>query len=174
MKSVSGAHGEAIKLLGAFLMAFVSVILSSAFPSGKLSFLFKDVPCLGLGLLSGLLYIFWLALAREVYGRGWGTVVSVLVVSVLLLNGPWYGVVNPYYFGVFGFLSFLVMGILTDFKNGGLGAVLCLLINWSAFYAFKGIYPSFVHGVIVLILTFLSGFAFDRLARFTSKRLFRA
>lgn len=170
MTSANSAHGEALKLVGVVIITTVSLLLSSIFPSGTLSFLFKDVPCLGLGVLSGILYIFWIALAREVYGRGWGTIASVLIVSALLLNGPWYGVVDPYYFGVFGFLSFLVMGFLTDVKNGGLGAISCLLINWSAFYIFKGVLPTLLHGIVVLILTFLSGLFFDLLARFTVKK----
>ena len=166
MRSVRDVHGEIYRCIGIFSLATAGVLMSCFVPSHSLSkFLGLEVPCLGLGLLSGVLYVFWIALARDVYGRGWGTVVSALIVSILLLNGPWYGIVNPPYFGLFGFVSFVLMGILTDFVNGGLGSVVCLATNWLAFWQFKGVTFSLPIALIVLLATFVSGFVFDLLAR---------
>ncbi|WP_457549351.1 hypothetical protein [Archaeoglobus sp.] len=96
MRSARDVHGEILRCVGVFSLALAGVLASCFVPSHSLSNLLGvKIPCLGLGLLSGVLYVFWIALAREVYGRWWGTVVSALTVSILLLNGPWYGVVNP-------------------------------------------------------------------------------
>ncbi len=174
MKSARDVHGELYRCVGIFSLAIAGILMSCFVPSHSLSkFLGLEVPCLGLGLLSGVLYVFWIALARDIYGRGWGTVVSALTVSILLLNGPWYGVVDPPYFGVFGFVSFIFMGILTDFINGGLGSVVCLLINWFAFWQFRGVNFNTPIALIVLLATFVSGFVFDFLAKKLAMRLRR-
>jgi len=167
MKSAGDVHGEILRYIGVSSLAIACIILSYFFPTHSVSRVLgiEDVPCLGLGLLSGVLYVFWIALAREMYGKGWGTVVSALTVSILLLNGPWYGVVNPPYFGVFGFVSFIAMGLLTDFVNGGLGSVVCLLINWLAFWVFRGIHAPLLMAFIVIVGAFISGFVFDYLAK---------
>lgn len=174
MTSAKDAHGELYKLAGIFVLAFISIVLSYFMPSGYFSKLanIKNIPCLGLGIFSGVLYIFWIALAREMYGRGYGILVSAIIVSLLLINGPWYGVVDPPYFGVFGFLSFILMGIATDFINGGVGSVLCLITNWIAFGYFKNVYPkSFPLAVLTISITFFSGFIFDFLAKKFKKYL---
>jgi len=174
MMSAKDVRGEVYRFVGVFLLATISLTLSYFSPFGNLSELLniRTIPCLGLGILSGVFYIFWIALAREIYGKGWGFVVSVLIVSFLLLAGPWYGVVEPQYFGVFGFLSFALMGIATDFINGGVGSIICLLVNWIAFGYFKGFFPKpILLAVLTLIVTFISGFSFDMLAKIVKKRI---
>lgn len=174
MRSAKNVHGEIYKALGIFLLSSISFLLSFFAPSGALSnFLnIKTIPCLGLGLLSGILYIFWIALAREFYGKGHGSIVAILTVSFILLGGPWYGITNPVYFGIFGFLSFLAMGILTDFLNGGIGSVSCLVINWIAFSYFRNFSPSpFWLALLVLLISFVSGAVFDYLAKLLVNRV---
>ncbi len=174
MRSAKNVHGEIYRALGIFLLSVISYLLSFFVPSGALSnFLnIKTIPCLGLGLLSGILYIFWIALARELYGKGYGSTVAILTVSFILLGGPWYGVTNPVYFGIFGFLSFLAMGILTDFLNGGIGSVSCLIINWIAFSCFRNFSPSPLWlALLVLFISFVSGALFDYLAKLLINRV---
>ena len=167
MRSAESARGEIVKYLGVVMLSVAGLMMSYFFPTHTVSKALgiEGVPCLGLGLLSGILYVFWIALARELFGRGWGVAVSVLTVSLLLLNGPWYGVVNPPYFGAFGFVSFLLMGVLTDFVNGGVGSLACLLVNWIAFYVFRGVHAPLTIGIAVLVATFVSGYVFDVLAK---------
>lgn len=172
MRSAKNAHGEIYEALGVFLLSAISYILSFFVPSGSIVRFLNiktTIPCLGLGLFSGILYIFWIAVARELYGKGYGTIVAILTVSFILLRGPWYGVTSPIYFGVIGFLSFLSMGVLTDFLNGGVGSVSCLVINWAAFGYFLnfGFSPLWLASLILLI-NFISGAAFDYLAKLSA------
>jgi len=174
MKSAKNVHGEIFKTLGIFILSAIGYLLSFFAPAGALSnFLnIKTIPCLGLGLLSGILYIFWIALAREFYGRGHGTIVAILTISFILLGGPWYGITDPVYFGIFGFLSFLAMGTLTDFWNGGIGSVSCLVINWIAFSYFRNFSPSPLWlALLVLLISFISGAVFDYLAKLFVNRV---
>ncbi len=173
MRSARNVLGEIYKALGIFLLAIVSYALSFFAPSGTLSAFLnvKTIPCLGLGLLSGILYIFWIALAREIYGKGNGTLVAILTASLILLGGPWYGVTDPVYFGVFGLISFFAMGALTDILNGGVGSVSCLIINWFAFGYFLNYYPSPLSlALLILAINAASGVLFDFLAKTVAKK----
>ena len=176
MKSAESVHGEIYKALGIFMLAAIGYMLSLYIPTGTLSRLvnIRTIPCLGLGILSGPIYIFWIATARDLFGRGSGTLVAILTVSFILLTGPWYGITNPVYFGLFGFVSFLLMGLATDFINGGVGSVACLIVNWVAFGIFRGIYPHpLLLGLAVLILSFISGYAFDYASKIIFKRMMK-
>lgn len=170
MRSARDVHGEVYKLVGIFSIAFLSYMLSYFVPSGSVGkVLGIHAPCLGLAIFGGLIYVFWISLAREVFGRWSGVVVSVLTVSFILMSEPWYGVTSPYYFGIFGFLSFLSMGILTEFWNGGLGMASCVLINWFAFAYFKGLYTNPLMATSLLAIAFVVGYISDKLAKVVPK-----
>ncbi len=172
MKSARDAHGEIYELVGIISLAFLGYMLSYLIPSGSVrKVLGIEAPCLGLALFGGVIYVFWISLAKEVFGKWRGVIVSALTVSFLLISEPWYGVTTPYYFGIFGFLSFLAMGFLTEVLNGGFGIVSCVLINWFAFVFFKGVSLSPSTAVVLIAISFVVGYAFDRLAKKVSEVL---
>ncbi len=174
MRPVGNVLGEGIKLGFAFLFAGISVGLSIALPSGSLAryLHISSIPCLGLGILSGPLYVLWISLAYRMCGRWYGVTTAVLISSFLLLSGPWYGITNPSWFGVYGLISFIVLGLVTERINGGVASVGCLAINWLALWAHKAILPNPIHiALLVLVATFLSGFIFDKLVSMAMNRL---
>ncbi len=166
MRSARDVHGEVYELVGIFTIAFLSYMLSYLIPSGSVGrVLGINVPCLGLALFGGIIYVFWISLAKEVFGKWRGVIVSALTVSFLLISEPWYGVTTPYYFGIFGFISFIAMGLLTEILNGGFGIVSCVLINWFAFVFFKGISLSASVATALIVVSFIVGYVFDKLAK---------
>ena len=174
MRCAESVRGEVAKALIVFLLAVLSASISFLAPSGTLAKLLRveNIPCLGLGVLSGALYVPWVVLAHRVCGRGHGVMVAVLTAAFLLLAGPWYGVTDPEWFGVYGLLSFFALGVLTELANGGFGGAACLVINWMALGIHKGVWPNPpVLATLALIATFLSGLAGDYAARFASRGL---
>ncbi len=122
-------------------------------------------PFKSLAIVGGFLYVFWVSLSHRLCGRGFGVVTALAAVSMCLLTAPWYGVTSPYYYSVFGLASFLAMGILTEYLNGGFGNLACLLINWVSAYAYNVAKVSLI-GVLALVpVAFASGLAGDYAAR---------
>jgi len=117
----------------------------------------------------GFLTVFWISLPYRFCGRGYGIATALLSVSFCLFVSPWYGVVEPYWFSVVGFFSFLLLGMLTEYINGGIGNLVCISLNWAgALYAdIVKISPE--AAVIFGILAFVSGYAGD----FAAKKVVR-
>ena len=129
-----------------------------------LRFIAVDVPFKGMALLGGFIFIFWIALSYRIAGKGYGVITAVLIASLCLLTGPWFGIASPEWYGVYGLASFLAMGILTERINGGVGNAACLSINWVALGVHHGIWPSPLMGVTFLMASLASGFIGDWLA----------
>ncbi len=167
MKSAGDALGEAIKLGVVFAFATTSTLLSYLAPSGSLAKILHldTIPCLGLGLLAGPLYVLWVSLAYRVCGSWHGVLTAVLISSFILFKSPWYGVGSPSWFGVYGLASFAALGVLTEKVNGGVASIACLAINWVALGIHVGVWPKPVYmAALVLAATFLSGLVFDKAA----------
>ena len=167
MTSAKDVLGEIIKLGMTIIFAAISMWLSILLPSGTLARLLHvtTIPCLGLGLLAGPLYVLWISLAYRICGPWHGVITSIFTSSLMLLSGPWYGVTDPSWFGLYGLISFIMLGLLTERVNGGLASMICLIINWLGLGIHTGIWPKPLHiTCLVLVITFFSGLVFDKLA----------
>ncbi len=172
MKYAEGVSGEFVsgqieKVLVSVICAYIiftlmtylklKPILESIFPF--------NAPFKNIAVLGGFLIVFWVVLAYRACGKGYGIATAVFAVSFCLFVSPWYGVITPYWFSVVGFISFLVLGVLTEFFNGGVGNLACIAINWAA-VALLGIVKLSAVGVVVLgALAFVSGYLGDFAAR---------
>ncbi len=113
----------------------------------------------------GFLTVFWISLPYRFCGRGYGIATALLSVSFCLFVSPWYGVVKPYWFSVVGFFSFLLLGVLTEYVNGGIGNLACISLNWTA-ALYAGIVKISPEAAVVLgVLAFVSGYAGDIAAK---------
>ena len=128
-----------------------------------------SVPFAGLVVLESALYIFFISLSYRLAGPIYGIVTALLTASFFLLMGPWCGILRPYYFSVFGFVAFIVMGILVERANGGFANLAFGLVNWTAAAAF-GVSKVTPLGVVVFsICAFATGLAADYAARAVSR-----
>ncbi len=153
-----------------FIAAAISYLLNASYPQRILSF--TGVPFAAWGILSGFTCVFWISLAREVGGRGCGILCSALTAALILLGGSWFGVSYPYIVGVIGLASFIVMGIFTELISGGLGAALCLVINWLWLGLIFGAWPqNAAMSVLMVVATFASGEIGSRLGRALGRRI---
>ncbi len=124
-----------------------------------------QIPFKGLAVFGGLMTVFWIAAAKEICGRGYGVLTSVMTISMCLLVSPWFGIVDPPWFSIVGFASFAILGIATETIGGGFGNLLCMLTNWAAVYTL-GIAKISIAGLISFsLISFASGYIGERLAK---------
>jgi len=168
-ESVSGefVSGQAEKVLISLICAYVIFTLMTYLklkPLLESIFPFK-APFKNIAVLGGFLIVFWVVLAYRMCGRGYGIATAVFAVSFCLFVSPWYGVITPYWFSVVGFVSFLILGILVEYTNGGFANLACIAVDWAA-VELLGIVRLSIEGVIILgVIAFISGYAGDFAAR---------
>jgi len=172
MRYAEGVSGEFVsgqveKVLVSVICAYIIFTLMTYLklkPVLESIFPFKT-PFKNIAVLGGFLIVFWVVLAYRACGKGYGIATAVFAVSFCLFVSPWYGVITPYWFSVVGFISFLVLGILTEYVNGGAGNLACIAINWLAVAAL-GIVKMSLAGVAVMgAIAFISGYIGDLAAR---------
>jgi len=100
-------------------------------------------PAAGMALFGGVIFVFWVSLAHQITGRKYsGIITAVLIASICLLIHPWYGVVEPAWFSIYGIAGLLCLGVITELTGsksswlailgGGLGNLACLVVTWLA------------------------------------------
>jgi len=126
------------------LLALVSALMNSYLPIKSMTEYFGiPGPAAGMALLGGVIFVLWISLACRITKKKYsGIITSVFIASICLLIHPWYGVVSPAWFSVYGIIGLLGMGViveLTEFRaswlavvGGGLGNLACLVITWLA------------------------------------------
>ena len=153
-----------------FIAAAVSYLLNASYPQRILAF--TGVPFAAWGILSGFTCVLWISLAREIGGKGCGVLCSALTAALILLGGAWFGVSYPYVVGVIGLASFVIMGVATELISGGVGAVLCLVINWLWLGLIFSAWPQNVAmSMLIAAATFISGEVGSRLGRALGRRI---
>lgn len=149
------------------LLAVASALLNSYLPIKSIT---ENMgipgPAAGMALFGGIIFVFWVSLAHQLSGRrSSGIITSVLIVSLCLFIRPWYGIADPAWFGVYGIVALVCLGViieLTAFRSlwlmtlgGGLGNLACLAVTWLAigFHAGSWVPASFapllIFGAIV-------------------------
>ena len=100
-------------------------------------------PAAGMALFGGVIFVFWVSLAHQVTGKKYsGIITAVFIASFCLLIRPWYGVVEPAWFSIYGIVGLLCLGVVIELTGsrspwlavlgGGLGNLACLVITWLA------------------------------------------
>ncbi|NPB00517.1 MAG: hypothetical protein GXO10_03990 [Crenarchaeota archaeon] len=177
MKSVEGVSGrlpEAAKVVIAVALAYASFLLTmyinvkpvldSVIP---FRVPFKIIPVLG-----GFWYVLWISLAYRLAGRWYGVITAILIVSFCLIASTWFGIPSAP-FSVVGFISFLLLGILTEKVNGGVGNLVCAGVNWLGYYVLFHAKMDPLGVLVLLIVAFLSGLAGDYVGRAVAKAISR-
>ena len=144
-------------------------------------------PAAGMALLGGFIFVFWVALAHAIIKKKYaGIVTSLLIASFCLLIAPWYGIVSPIWFGVYGVIALLSMGIFVEltaseskFKfrsvtGGGLGNVACLGITWVAIGVHAGVWAPPKYVPILILAAFVSGCVGSLMAYWITKTFLQA
>lgn len=172
MKSADAVSGEILNLAVAASLALISFLITATYPAKVLSkFLGVDVPFLGIAVLGGFIFIFWISIAYRILGKNFGIITALLIASFSLLVTPWFGITDPPWFGVYGLISFFLMGLLTERINGGFGNFACLMVNWLALGYHYNVYPPLHLAISFAVVSFISGFVGDKLAYIVSKRI---
>ncbi|MCK4476552.1 MAG: hypothetical protein KAU16_07475 [Methanophagales archaeon] len=163
------------------LCAFASAMLNTYLPIKTFTeYLSIPGPAAGMALLGGFIFVFWVALAHAIIKKRYaGIVTSLLIASFCLLIAPWYGVVSPIWFGVYGVIALLSMGIfveLTGAKSGfrgviggGIGNLACLGITWVAIGVHAGVWVPPKYVPILILAAFISGCVGSLIAHLIAK-----
>jgi len=124
-------------------LALVSALINTYIPIRSITqYLRIPGPAAGMALLGGVIFVLWISLARQITGKKYsGIVTSVIIASICLFIHPWYGVVSPSWFSLYGIVGLGCMGAIIELMSrsywrsiigGGLGSLSCLLITWLA------------------------------------------
>lgn len=121
-------------------------------------------PAAGMALFGGVIFVLWIFLARLLTKKYGGIITSILTATICLFIHPWYGVVEPSWFSLYGIVGLVCMGVIIELTSksywrgvlgGGLGNLCCLAITWLAIGFHTGIWmhkefaPFLVLGAIV-------------------------
>ena len=149
------------------LLALVSALINTYLPIKSITeHIGIPGPAAGMALFGGLIFVLWICLARRITQKKYsGIITSVFIASFCLLIRPWYGVVSPAWFSIYGLVGLLSMGIIVELTasrsswlailGGGLGNLACLVITWLAIGFHTGIWippefaPFLIFGAIV-------------------------
>ncbi len=160
---------DAYELLMMALLAFVSALLNTYLPIKSFTvYLGIPGPAAGMALLGGFIFVFWVALARGIIKKMYAAVVtSLLIASFCLLIAPWYGILSPRWFSVYGVIALLSMGIFVELTGaasklkgiigGGMGNLVCLGITWIAIGVYAGVWVPPKWAPILILAAFVSG-----------------
>ena len=172
---------DAYDLTMMVLFAFASALLNTYLPIKFFTeYLGIPGPAAGMALLGGFIFVFWAALARAIIKKKYVAIVtSLLIASFCMLIAPWYGIVSPIWFGVYGIIALLLMGFFVDLTwseskfrvgfGGGLGNLACLGITWIAIGVHIGVWASPEFAPSLGLAAFISGFIGALIAYWVSK-----
>lgn len=151
------------------MLAFASALLNTYLPIKTITDYFNiEGPAAGMALLGGFIFVFWVALARAIIKKKYvALVTSLLIAALCLLIAPWYGVVSPIWFGVYGIIALLLMGLFVDITasgsklmiglGGGLGNLACLGVTLIAIAFHIGVIASWEVATSLSLVAFISG-----------------
>ncbi|RLB05285.1 MAG: hypothetical protein DRG50_07475 [Deltaproteobacteria bacterium] len=130
-------------------------------------------PAAGMALLGGLIFVVWVSLGRGLIGKRYaGITIAVLLASFCLFLRPWYGVISPSWFSIYGILALFVLGLWVELLQGrwevvggGLGNLFCLGITWLALGLHLHVWAPAKFVPLLLLASFLSGAVGVLLAR---------
>lgn len=151
------------------LLALASALINTYVP-------IKDIveyfgipgPAAGMALFGGFIFVLWISLAcRIIKKKSSGIITSVFIASFCLLIHPWYGIVSPIWFSIYGIAGLLGIGILIELTDsrpswlailgGGLANLICLVITWLAIGIHTQTWIPLEYGLILMLAALISG-----------------
>jgi len=101
------------RIFGPVLLGIISYLLCIFIPTRSIAHaLGLFTPASGTALFGGVTMVLWIVLSELLYGYGASIITSLVLIGLLLLTAPWYGVVDPYWFSFVGLLSVITMGVI--------------------------------------------------------------
>lgn len=101
------------RVLGPILLGIISYLLCVFVPTRSIAHaLGLFTPASGTALFGGVTMVLWIVLSELLYGYGASIITSLILIGLLLLTSPWYGIVDPYWFSFVGLLSVVAMGVI--------------------------------------------------------------
>ena len=125
-------------------LALASALMNTYLPiKGVMEYFDIPGPAAGMALFGGIIFVLWICLAHQITKKKYaGIITAVFIASVCLLLRPWYGVVEPSWFSIYGIIGLLCVGVIVELMEarssrwsifgGGLGNLSCLVITWLA------------------------------------------
>jgi len=165
------------------LFALASAMLNTYLPIKAFTqYLGIPGPAAGMALLGGFIFVFWVALAHAIIKKKYaGITTSLLIASFCLLIAPWYGIISPSWFGVYGVIALLSIGIFVELTaseskskfrgviGGGIGNLACLGITWIANGDHAGVWVPPKYVPILILAAFISGCVGSLIAHLIAK-----
>ncbi len=169
-----------------FMFALASAVLNTYLPIKSITaFLGIPGPAAGMAFLGGFIFVFWVALAHDVIRKRYaGIITSMLIAAFCMLIYPWYGVVSPPWFGIYGVIALVLMGIIVEAAastseskyrgviGGGTGNAVCLGITWFAIGVHTGIWIPPKWAPVLIASAFGSGCVGSLIAYQVTKRFY--
>lgn len=146
------------------LFALLSSLINFTFPIKHITEIFNiPGPASGMCIFGGIIFVFWICLAHRIIKKRYSAILtSVFISAFCLFFSPWYGVVSPYWFGIFGVIALVAVGISVESIrypiNGGIGNMLALSLTWIALAKYAKVYPPANLIPLLLVVSFLSGY----------------
>ena len=136
-------------------------------------------PAAGMALFGGLIFVFWVSLSRKIIQKKYaGLTTAIAIACLCLFIRPWYGVISPPWFSIYGILSLSVLGLCIEIFQGrwevlgaGLGNLSCLLVTWSALGIHLHLWAPARSVPFLVLSAFVSGIIGGLLAQFVKVRV---
>lgn len=124
-------------------LALASALINTYLPIKSITAHFGiPGPAAGMALLGGVIFVLWISLAHQITRKRYsGIITSVFIAAICLFIHPWYGVMEPSWFSLYGIIGLGCMGMIIELMSrsywrivvgGGLGNLCCLVITWLA------------------------------------------
>jgi len=124
-------------------LALASVLINTYLPIKSITAHFSiPGPAAGMALFGGFIFVLWISLAPLTIKKKYsGIITSILIAVISLFIHPWYGVISPSWFSLYGILGLGFMGAIIELMSrsywrsiagGGLGNLCCLITTWLA------------------------------------------
>ena len=159
------------------LLALASALINTYLPiKGITEYFGIPGPAAGMALFGGIIFVLWICLAYRITRKKYaGIITAVFIASVCLLLRPWYGVVDPSWFSIYGIIGLLCLGIIVELMEarysrwsifgGGLGNLSCLVITWLAIGFHTGVWIPSGFALFLIFGAIVSGAVGILLAR---------
>ena len=150
-------------------LALASALMNTYLPIKDITEYFGvPGPAAGMALFGGVIFVLWVYLACRIIKKKYaGIITSVLIACTCLLIRPWYGIVDPSWFSIYGIIGLLSMGIIVELMEtrfsrwsifgGGLGNLSCLVITWLAIGFHTDVWIALKASPFLILCAFVSG-----------------